>query len=110
FVEELEQWSRQITTTDCQAAFDRCGVPCSRYRTVEEAMKDPQLAHRQAFGDVRDAGGTFRVLNPPFRFSDAPAGVQPYVSALGEHGERILAEAGYSADEIEALRKGGTLG
>jgi crotonobetainyl-CoA:carnitine CoA-transferase CaiB-like acyl-CoA transferase len=110
FVEELEQWSRGLTTTECQAAFDRFGVPCSPYRTVEEAMKDPQLAHRDAFGEVRDAGGTFRVLNPPFRFSNAPATVQPYVSSLGEHGEQILAEVGYSADEIEELRKSNALG
>lgn len=36
-------------------------------------MADPQLAHRQAFGEVRDAAGGFRALNPPFRFSAATA-------------------------------------
>ena len=35
-------------------------------------MTDAQLAHRDAFTEVRDAAGTFRTLNPPFRFSDAP--------------------------------------
>jgi crotonobetainyl-CoA:carnitine CoA-transferase CaiB-like acyl-CoA transferase len=110
FVEELEQWSRSLTTAECHAAFDRCGVPCSPYRTVEEAMADPQLAHREAFGEVRDAAGAFRVLNPPFRFSGAPAAARPYASALGEHGAEVLAEAGYTADEIDAFRKAGVLG
>ena len=64
-------------------------------------MADPQLAHRGAFGEVRDAAGVFRALNPPFRFSGAPAGVQPYAAALGEHGDEVLAEAGYTAREIE---------
>jgi CoA:oxalate CoA-transferase len=73
-------------------------------------MADPQLAHRQAFSTVRDAAGTFEALNPPFRFSDAPATVQPYAAALGEHGDEVLAEAGYSAHEIEAFRKNGVLG
>jgi len=109
-VEELEQWSRRLTTAECQAAFDLRGVPCSPYRTVEEAMSDPQLAHRGAFGEVRDAAGVFRALNPPFRFSGAPAGVQPYASALGEHGDEVLAEAGYTAREIEEFRKSGVLG
>ena len=109
-VEELEQWSRRLTTVECQAAFDGCGVPCSPYRTVEEAMADPQLAHRQAFGEVRDAAGVFRALNPPFRFSAAPAGVQPYAAALGEHGDQVLAEAGYTDREIEELRKSRVLG
>ena len=110
FIAELEQWSLELTTDAVQAAFDRFGVPCSRYRTVEEAMADPQLAHRQAFGEVHDVAGTFRALNPPFRFSAATATVRPFVAALGEHGERVLAEAGYAADEIEAFKQSGVLG
>jgi len=109
-MDELEQWSRRLTTDECRAIFDRFGVPCSRYRTVEEAMADPQLAHRGAFAEVHDVGGTFRALNPPFRFSAAPATVRPFVAALGEHGARVLAEAGYAADDIEAFRKCGVLG
>jgi crotonobetainyl-CoA:carnitine CoA-transferase CaiB-like acyl-CoA transferase len=109
-VEELEQWSRQLTTAECQAAFDRRGVPSSPYRTVEEAMADPQLEHRQAFSEVRDAAGAFRVLNPPFRFSAAPAGAQPYAAALGEHGDQVLTEAGYTGPEIEAFRTSRVLG
>jgi len=109
-VAELEQWSRPLTTIECQAAFDRFGVPCSPYRTVEEAMADPQLAHRQAFGESRDAGGLFRALNPPFRFSASPAGIQPFVAALGEHGDQVLAEAGYSPQEVEELKKSRVLG
>lgn len=109
-VEELEQWSGTLTTAECQSAFDKCGVPCSPYRTVEEAMADPQLSHRQAFSEVRDAAGSFRVLNPPFRFSGAPAGVQARAAALGEHGDEVLTEAGYAPTEIVALRKAGVLG
>ncbi len=32
------------------------------------------------------------------------------VAAVGEHGERVLAEAGSAANEIEAFRKRGVLG
>jgi len=110
FMEELEGWSRQLSTVECQAALDRTGVPCSPYRTVEEAMGDAQLAHRDAFAEVRDAGGTFRALNPPFRFSRAPAAARPFAAALGEHGDEVLAKAGYSEEEIQAFRKAGVLG
>jgi crotonobetainyl-CoA:carnitine CoA-transferase CaiB-like acyl-CoA transferase len=109
-IDELERWSRGLPTEECRATFDRFGVPCSPYRTVAEAMADPQIAHRQAFAAVHDRGGTFRALNPPFRFSAATAAVRPFAAALGEHGEGVLLEAGYAPDEIEAFKKSGVLG
>ena len=109
-IEELEQWSRTLTTAECHAAFDRCAVPVSPYRTVEEAMADPQLAHRQAFAEVCDAAGAFKVLNPPFRFSNAPAGVKPFAARMGEHGAEVLVEAGFTEEEIADLRQRRVLG
>ena len=110
FMEELEDWSRTLSTGECLAVFERHGVPCAPYRTVEDAMGDPQLAHRGAFATVRDAGGAFRALNPPFRFSGARAAAQPFAAGLGEHTDRALADAGYTADEIAGFRARGVLG
>jgi crotonobetainyl-CoA:carnitine CoA-transferase CaiB-like acyl-CoA transferase len=106
-IDELELWSRQLPSAEVQALFDRHGVPVSPYRTVREAMADPQLEHRLSFAEVHDAGGSFRVLNPPFRLSAAHAAAQPHVAALGEHSAAVLAELGYSADEIAALTEAG---
>jgi CoA:oxalate CoA-transferase len=103
-VDELELWSKEFTTAEVQAIFDRHGVPSSQYRTVKEAMADPQLAHRNAFAEITDAGGTFRALNPPFRLSAARTAAQPFVAALGEHTEAILAELGYTPTEIATLK------
>ena len=102
-IEELECWSRERTVREVQALFDRHGVPSSPYRTVKEAMTDPQLGHRRSFAEIRDAGGTFRALNPPFRMSGATAAARPYAAALGEHTEELLAEIGYTPAEIAAL-------
>jgi CoA:oxalate CoA-transferase len=103
-VDELELWSKERTTAEVQAIFDRHGVPSSPYRTVKEAMADPQLAHRNAFAEIADAGGTFQALNPPFRLSAAPVAAKPFVAALGEHTEAVLADLGYTPVEIAALR------
>jgi crotonobetainyl-CoA:carnitine CoA-transferase CaiB-like acyl-CoA transferase len=103
-IDELETWSKERTTQEVQALFDRHGVPSSPYRTVREAMADPQLAHRQAFAEVHDAGGTFRALNPPFRMSGAKAAAVPHVAALGEDTEEVLSELGYSPAEVAGLR------
>jgi crotonobetainyl-CoA:carnitine CoA-transferase CaiB-like acyl-CoA transferase len=104
-VDELELWSTRLTTAEVQALFDRHGVPSSPYRTVKEAMTDPQLAHRRAFTAIRDAGGAFLALNPPFRMTAARAAAQPFAAALGEHTAEVLAGIGYSAQEIQSWAK-----
>ena len=107
FVDELELWSTTLTTAECQTAFDANGVPASPYRSVREVMDDPQLRHRGAFAEVRDHGGTFKVLNPPFRLSDAHIQVGDFAAALGEHGQAILQNAGYSPEDIDRLSNAG---
>ena len=104
-IEELETWSTQLATAEVQTIFDRHGVPSSPYRTVKEAMADPQLAHRDAFAEVRDAGGTFLALNPPFRLSAETAAARPHVAHLGEHTEVVLGELGYTRDEVAGFSK-----
>jgi CoA:oxalate CoA-transferase len=94
-IDELELWSKELATSEVQAVFDRHGVPSSPYRTVREAMADPQIAHRSAFTEVHDAGGTFLALNPPFRMSASTVAARPFAAALGEHTEEVLAEIGY---------------
>ena len=96
-------------TAECQAAFDREGVPSSPYKTVREMLADPQLAHRGAFAEVSDTAGSFRVLNPPFRLSGAPVASQRFAAALGEHTEPVLAELGYDAAAAEALVTAGAV-
>ena len=108
-IDELEAWSKGLSSAEVQAVFDRHGVPSSPYRTVKQAMNDPQLAHRHSFTEIRDGGGTFQALNPPFRMSAAAAAAKPFVAALGEHSEAVLAELGYTPVEITELAKAGVI-
>jgi len=104
-MDEFEVWSRSLTNAECLAALDKAGVPAAAYRTVKEAMADPQLAHRNAFSEVGDAGGTFKALNPPFRLSASRTATGPRVPALGEHTREVMAAAGLSAAEIDEVSK-----
>ncbi|MFK4509157.1 CoA transferase [Bradyrhizobium daqingense] len=94
----VEAWSRQLTTDACLAALGAAGVPAAAYRTVSEAMADPQLAHRQAFSTVQDEGGSFQVLNVPFRMSGADTAPARRMAVLGEHTDALREEFGLARD------------
>jgi crotonobetainyl-CoA:carnitine CoA-transferase CaiB-like acyl-CoA transferase len=99
----VEAWSREVTTKQCLAALNAEGVPSSAYRTVAQALDDPQIAHRGALAEVEDGGGTFKVLNLPFRMSDAGVSAAKRMATLGEHTIAYLRETGLSEDEIAAF-------
>ena len=102
-IDGAEAWSRTVTTAQCLAALNTHGVPSSAYRTVAEALADPQLAHRGALVEVEDGGGTFNVLNLPFRMSGARVSAAKRMSTLGEHTRAYLKETGLSDDEIASF-------
>ncbi|MFN3745571.1 MAG: CaiB/BaiF CoA transferase family protein [Hyphomicrobiaceae bacterium] len=106
FMDELESWTRTLTTKELMAVLDRYGVPAGPYRTVNEALADPQLEHRASLEEVRDAAGAFKVLNPAFRMSASETRAGPRAPALGEHTREVLTAAGYSEREIAAITGG----
>jgi crotonobetainyl-CoA:carnitine CoA-transferase CaiB-like acyl-CoA transferase len=99
----VETWSRALTTEKCLTELNGRGVPCSAYRTVAEALSDPQITHRGALSDVEDGGGTFKVLNLPFRMSGTTVSAGKRMATLGEHTIAFLTETGLSEDEIAAF-------
>jgi crotonobetainyl-CoA:carnitine CoA-transferase CaiB-like acyl-CoA transferase len=102
----VEAWSRTVTTAECLAGLNREGVPSSAYRTVAQALADPQLAHRGALAEVEDGGGSFRMMNLPFRMSGARVAAGKRIATLGEHTRALLEEAGLTEQEIAAFSTG----
>jgi crotonobetainyl-CoA:carnitine CoA-transferase CaiB-like acyl-CoA transferase len=102
-MEGVETWSRALSTPACLAALNDSGVPSSAYRTVAEALSDPQLAHRGALSEVEDEGGAFKVMNLPFRMSEARVAAGKRAATLGEHTVAMLRQSGLSEPEIAAF-------
>jgi crotonobetainyl-CoA:carnitine CoA-transferase CaiB-like acyl-CoA transferase len=86
-------------------------VPGARVRTLPEAIAIPQVAARnllQEMPGLADAAGV-RVPGAPFAFAkDGPAIDRP-PPRLGQHTDEILAELGYDAQAIAALRDDGAI-
>ena len=65
------------------------GVPCGRVRTIEEVLRDPQLAARQMLVDVAAGTTSIKVPGNPIKLSDiesVPASAPP---ALGQHTREV---------------------
>jgi crotonobetainyl-CoA:carnitine CoA-transferase CaiB-like acyl-CoA transferase len=86
-------------------------VPCGPVLSVDEVFADPQVQHLHLTRRVaHPTRGEVDVLRPPLTFSDTPASVRSGVPRDGEHTRAVLAELGYSVDEIDDLHASGAVG
>jgi CoA:oxalate CoA-transferase len=101
---EIELWTKQRPARECEDVLMAAGIPCSQYKTVGQAIADPQIAARGVMQTVTDAAGPFQVPNPPFKFGDNTVGVSSTVSAVGEYTREVLSDlCGLSEAEIDEL-------
>ncbi|WP_299396013.1 CaiB/BaiF CoA-transferase family protein [Pelagibius sp.] len=88
--------------------LEAAGVPCAPVLTRREAIRHPQVA---ANGIVVEhdhpQAGRLRQARNPAVFSATPAAQRSGAPALGAHTRAVLAEAGFSAGEIDAMLAGG---
>ena len=93
------------------AALDRAELAWGEVRSTEAALGSPTAVARGAIAEVDDrGGGTRRVIQSPYRFSDAASGARGGASRRGEHNHLVLAEwLALDADEIDALALSGVL-
>ncbi|GFE77136.1 CaiB/BaiF CoA-transferase family protein [Novosphingobium sp. TCA1] len=106
----VEEWTSQRSSAEAEEVLSRHGVPCGRYREMDEVLADPQLAVRGAMSSVGDAAGSYLVPNPPFTMSGSRVQVRPFVSELGEHGAAVLEEElGLGEEAVMALKDAGQL-
>jgi crotonobetainyl-CoA:carnitine CoA-transferase CaiB-like acyl-CoA transferase len=108
---ETERWTRERSAIDAERILSEHGVPCARYRDVDELLDDSQLAARGFFTTVIDGGGAYKVPNPPFRMSGSRAEARDRIATLGEDGDALLRnELAMDDAEIARLRAAGAIG
>lgn len=95
------QWVAAFAGADC------CVTPVL---TLEEALDHPQFRARGlVVTENHPAAGPVRQFALPLKFSEFQFSVERPAPAPGEHSTQILAEAGFSAAEIDALRAAGVI-
>jgi crotonobetainyl-CoA:carnitine CoA-transferase CaiB-like acyl-CoA transferase len=81
------------------------GVPAGPVRDVAQVWSDGHTHHRGMAAEV----GDYRGWGLPIKLSRTPGKVRRPPPRYGVHGREILAEFGFSPDEIENLAASGVL-
>jgi formyl-CoA transferase len=95
------------TTDEWVNELNAAGVPCGPIYSVDQMFADEQVKHLGIAQDVpNDQGRNIRLVAQPFTLSRTPSHMAARPPEVGEQTEEVLAEFGFSADEIAALKQG----
>jgi crotonobetainyl-CoA:carnitine CoA-transferase CaiB-like acyl-CoA transferase len=94
----------QRTTQEWLAELLPADIPCGRCNSIADLFADPYLLETDYFeSHTHPIEGDVVVPAIAARFSATPANVHRPWPQLGQHSREILAEAGFTGAEIEAI-------
>jgi formyl-CoA transferase len=109
-VAEAEALFKSKTTEEWGKRFEEAGVPGGPLYFVEELFENEQILANNLVADIEHPLlGHLRMVAPPFQMTESPLAPQGPSPMLGEHTDSTLASAGYSEQEIAALRESGAI-
>jgi formyl-CoA transferase len=92
-----------ILATDTSANWvlklEAVGVPAGPLNTIAEAWDDPQIRARGLLAEVDGR----RFPRTPIKLHDTPVALTRGPADVGQHTREVLAEAGFSAEDIDSL-------
>jgi crotonobetainyl-CoA:carnitine CoA-transferase CaiB-like acyl-CoA transferase len=94
------------TTAEWLDLLEQNDIPCMRPHTLESLLEDPHLTDADFLRWVEHPSeGRVRSMREPSTWSETPPPDPDghFSPRIGQHTREILAEAGYSAAEIDAL-------
>jgi formyl-CoA transferase len=102
----IENWLSDKTKYEAVDILRKFDIPCSPVLSMKEIAADPSLRASGSIVEVdHKVYGKYLTVGSPIKFSD----LKPEITAaplLGEHTDQVLAELGYSQDQIKSMHEG----
>lgn len=99
FHAEVDAVFSKLKAAEVIERLEAADIANARLRSMQQFWEHPQLAARKRWAEVGTPGGAVDMLKPPFNLSGFEPRMDP-IPALGEHTRAILAELGFSGDEL----------
>ena len=110
-IAELSELFGSRTRAEWMETFGDRDVCVAPVNSFTEAFEDPQVRHRQmVFETELPDGQKWTHVGNPVRLADAPGDPDRLPPpGMGEHTDAVLAEAGFTEQDIAALRNAGVV-
>ena len=99
----IEDWLKDKTKYEAVDILRKFDIPCAPVLSMKELANSPDLRKSGSIVEVdHKVRGKYLTIGSPIKFSDLEIEVKPS-PVLGEHTDEVLADLGYSADDIAKL-------
>jgi len=95
---------RTLTLDEIIERLERGGIAHSRMNSVQELLTHPQHTARGRTGNVASPAGLLQAIAPPILLDGATPRMDA-IPALGQDTDAILAELGYTPQQIQQFRQ-----
>jgi formyl-CoA transferase len=101
----VEEWTKTKTKFEVMDILNKYDIPCGPILSMKEIAEEPSLRETGTIVEVdHPKRGKYLTVGNPIKLSDSPTEVTRS-PLLGEHTDEVLAQLGYSAEAIAALRE-----
>lgn len=100
----LNEYFARKTADEAQAEMLAARLPVSKINTFDDLLKDPHVKAREVFSEFKNfKGKTVRCVGPVPKFKNNPGRVWRAAPGYGMDNEEVLAELGYTPEQIAQL-------
>lgn len=104
---KINERTIEKTTDYWVSALNAAGVPCGPIYSIDQMFDDAQVRHLQIAQNVpNDQNREICLVGQPVTLSRTPSHLVTRPPEFGEHTDQILAEFGFTTDEVAELRRG----
>jgi formyl-CoA transferase len=105
----IEEWTKTKTKFEAMDILNKHDIPCGPILSMKEIANEPSLRKTGTVVEVdHPTRGKYLTVGNPIKMSDSPTEVTRS-PLLGEHTEEVLAELGYTKDQVATLRTEGAI-